>query len=216
MAGKNLIMVLQCVLTSAFECSRRTHAGCVRTQASVQSLQILARFESRLGIRESGHSFKIGVANQANPKMQNNGGPQNRDQPLSGLHFSAHHFSAAWVRVPCSVFLQYVLTSGVPRFFHCIRCVLYRRIYQQFGSQNRAVFKPADGMLGFARIQIGNANCELLQACIPNRNQKRASDANFLPDALPPGGAVCENTREASKQRAPNLINGVVEHPCLS
>jgi hypothetical protein len=24
---------LQCVLTSAFECSLRTHAGCVRTQA---------------------------------------------------------------------------------------------------------------------------------------------------------------------------------------
>jgi hypothetical protein len=49
----------------------------------------------------SGHSFKIGVANQANPKMQNNGGLQNGDQPVSGLHFSARHFSAVWVRVPC-------------------------------------------------------------------------------------------------------------------
>jgi hypothetical protein len=49
----------------------------------------------------AGHIFKIGVANQANPKMQNNGGPQHRDQPVSGLHFSARHFSAVWVRVPC-------------------------------------------------------------------------------------------------------------------
>jgi hypothetical protein len=100
---------LQGVLTSTFEGSRRTHAGCVRTQASVQSLQILTRFESRLGIRESGHSFKIGVANQANPKMQNHGGPQHRDQPVSGLHFSAHHFSACLGS--CSMFLQGVLTS---------------------------------------------------------------------------------------------------------
>jgi hypothetical protein len=31
----------------------------------------------------SGHIFKIGVANQANPKMQTNGGQQYRDQPVS-------------------------------------------------------------------------------------------------------------------------------------
>jgi hypothetical protein len=58
----------------------------------------------------SAHMFKIGVANQANPKMQNTGGQQNRDHPLSGLHFSARHFSAC--RGSCSVFLQCVLTSG--------------------------------------------------------------------------------------------------------
>jgi hypothetical protein len=51
----------------------------------------------------SGHIFKIGLANQANPKMQNNGGPQHRDQPVSGLHFSARHFSACLGS--CSVFL---------------------------------------------------------------------------------------------------------------
>jgi hypothetical protein len=100
----------------------------------------------------SGNIFKIGVANQANPEMQNNGGPQHRDQPMSGLHFSAHHFSAAWVRVPCSVFLQCVLTST----FECSRrthagCVrtqalskptkssLVQTTFSKSGSQTRPI-----------------------------------------------------------------------------
>jgi hypothetical protein len=37
------------------------------------------RIETLLFALMSGHIFKIGVANQANPKMQNNGGQQNRD-----------------------------------------------------------------------------------------------------------------------------------------
>jgi hypothetical protein len=44
------------------------------------------------------------VANRANPKMQDDGGQQNRDQPVSGLHFSAGQFSA-YVG-SCFVFLQ--------------------------------------------------------------------------------------------------------------
>jgi hypothetical protein len=52
----------------------------------------------------SGDIFNIGVANQANP---NNGAQQNRDQPVSGLHFSARHFSAC----QGSVFLQRVMRS---------------------------------------------------------------------------------------------------------
>jgi hypothetical protein len=33
----------------------------------------------------------------------------------------------------------------------------------------------------------------------PNRNLQASSGANFLANALPPGGAVCENTREANE-----------------
>jgi hypothetical protein len=58
----------------------------------------------------SGHIFKIGFASQAKLKKQKNGGPKNSDQPAAGLHFSARHFSAASVRVPC--FYKCVLTSG--------------------------------------------------------------------------------------------------------
>jgi putative oxidoreductase len=58
----------------------------------------------------SGHIFKIGFASQAKLKKQKNGGPKNNDQTAAGLHFSARHFSAAPVRVPC--FYKCVLTSG--------------------------------------------------------------------------------------------------------
>jgi hypothetical protein len=49
----------------------------------------------------SGHIFKIGVANQANPKMQNNGGQQNRDHPCLVFIFLPAIFPPAWLRVPC-------------------------------------------------------------------------------------------------------------------
>jgi hypothetical protein len=58
------------------------------------------RIETLLFALMSGYIFKIGVANQANPKMQNSGGQQNRDPPVSGLHFSARHFSACLAMCP--------------------------------------------------------------------------------------------------------------------
>jgi hypothetical protein len=68
---------------TTFEGSRRPHAGCVRTQA------------------------------QANPKMQNNSWRLNRDQPVSGLHFSAHHFFACLGS--CSVFRVFTTFEGSRR-----------------------------------------------------------------------------------------------------